>query len=262
MSNPFKFQLTVGDEQCLRAEQFDQFLCLGKSIGPKETAYRGLKDSYQKLKQYLQKHNSKSKTENPSIFEDEEVTLPFFFYPTLSFEVNHLINALAVANHEWHRQNAEIEFKDRSAGSLLLGKWNGLHLSLGFVGAVWIWIKRDFQWQLAINSQITSQFTEKSRAVDGRSVMDDIQLTLPTQVLGMSESFFPGTAELQLKPGDRVFIHTDGLLGDEASSLCAQLEASGLYQDKRIECVRNDLESWLKLRNLSHKSTSLMYFEL
>lgn len=266
----FKYSIQICEGPFVSGKRSGDTSILIKSGGPIEVQKDFLDLHMKSVEKYLGKHKTTAKMSKKEVHADD-VTMPFYFSPSLGFDANHLINSLYVANHAWFKENLKREFSNRSFASSALIKKKGMHLTIVSIGAVFVWRKRDTGWKLINRPQ-----TYSCRSGDLPENPDQTQASdLPSQAIGINDSPVMNVNEFQFRSGDKVFIHTDGVSGRVMSQILHTIESSALPQEGEVfnyvseemrnTCVNQALGELFGSgefqSEIEKKSMGLIYFE-
>jgi protein phosphatase len=175
---------------------------------------------------------------------DLDATLPFILRTYFSLAANVLFNALIHANIKVNQMNREKNVNERGGASVVAGFIDGKFLALANVGGCSAWLYRgDQKIPLVVPrtfGHLSDPFVKSQQEVS----------KVPLMALGMAEDLEPEIVEYQLKIGDWLILHTDGISNDVHIKLLT-LKQKKISSDKVSEEINQLLTLALSEDNAS-----------
>ncbi len=136
---------------------------------------------------------------------DPNATMPYFYSPQYILETNALVNALFIAHKNLLNINKKKEMKDKGGVSIALTMLSENILSVVSCGNCVSFIYRDGDLSQVSTPDCVSQI----------SISDNShhKSTFPLVALGLYNEISPKIWELNVEPGDKVIILSDGVYG-------------------------------------------------
>lgn len=136
---------------------------------------------------------------------DGEATLPFVLRSYFSLAGNVLFNALVHANRGVLKLNEGRPLQQRGGASVIAGYMDGNLLALASIGGCSAWLLRDGQ-----SAELVTPRTW-ARLNDPFSPDPAPEEAIPLSAIGLAEDIEPEIVEYRIRPGDALFLHTDGV---------------------------------------------------
>lgn len=137
---------------------------------------------------------------------DLEATLPFVLRSYFSLVGNVLFNALVHANRKVNGLNRGKSANEKGGASVLAAYLDGDLLALANVGGCSAWILRGGELSELVMPRTYGRLCDPLLFAPTEE-----QQRVPLMSLGTAEDLEPEIFEYRVRPGDWVFLHTDGL---------------------------------------------------
>lgn len=152
---------------------------------------------------------------------DLDATLPFELRPYFSLAGNVLLNAISFANQKVLEMNRDRSWEESGGASLIAGYLEGRLLSVAQAGTCRLFLKRGGNLkQITAPKSLLSQVNPFEEEGEGDSV--------PLMSLGTSKRLEPEITEIELRPGDQLFMETSGMRSEVRRKLAQLADPSGL----------------------------------
>jgi serine/threonine protein phosphatase PrpC len=138
---------------------------------------------------------------------DEEATMPFELRPYFSLAGNVLFNAVIHANRMVNKLNQKKSVHERGGTSLLAGYMDGDLLALACAGSCTAWLIRGGEARELVTPRTLGRMSDPFGP-------RTFERQVPLMALGVHENLEPEIFEYRIRPGDWLFLHTDGIMSD------------------------------------------------
>ena len=168
--------------------------------------------------------------------DDPEATLPFFYDPKLSLEINALVNSFLFANEALIKLNDKKDIAGQAGASLIVGVSveNSFHcVSVGHCLGLRV-----------RNNDLSPFFLPDSNYQFSMMNYSDDNQVFPYSFLGDGSHFNYTAKSIDLEPGDKLFLMTDGVFqrvsGMDLLTLCQDFNGQVSELSDRLMALAND----------------------
>jgi protein phosphatase len=160
---------------------------------------------------------------------DTDATMPFVLRQYFSLAGNVLFNSIIHANRKVLALNKGRSANEKGGASMVAGFVDGDLLALANVGACSAWLFRGGREVELVVPRTYARLCDPFAAV---GTTPDQQI--PLMALGISDDLEPEIFEYRLKPGDWLFLQTDGLTSEARGKVLA-LQSRELQPEQAVK---------------------------